>query len=125
MSVQQPGLRIGSLVANGDLSGNQFNFVKLNASGKVIVASAAGEGVIGVLQNKPTANQPCEIMVNGISKVKVGAAVTAGAQIMTNASALAITAATAGSAVVGFILETAGGANEIVSAFINCGGDIV
>lgn len=93
MSYEENLQKIGSLTANGDQSANQYKFVKYSASG-VEVCDTAGEAAIGVLQNKPTAGQVCEIGFSGVSKVTVGTGgITAGNNVQSDASGLAIAAA--------------------------------
>jgi len=72
MAVELPLFKIPGLVASADLSAAQFKFVSLDASGDVQLATD-GDVVIGVLQNKPdAAGEPCEIVVAGLTKVKIG-----------------------------------------------------
>lgn len=128
MATEQKCFSVGTQLANADLSAKQFYAVKLaDASGvaQVALASSAGEGIFGILQNKPTSGLPADVCVLGVTKAVAGAAITSGAQVMTNASGKIITAATAGSAVVGFALETAAGDGSIITICLTAGGDIV
>jgi hypothetical protein len=116
-----------TLVAGADLSAAQYTFVKLDATGGVIQCSAVTDAPIGVLQNNPSSGQEAEVVVAGGTKVKVGAAITAG-----NLQTTALGTSAAGLAVakvlgtdttnfsVGRPLSAAGGANEIITAVINC-----
>lgn len=122
MATEQPGFKIGTLFAGADLRTHQFKFVKLNASGQVILCSVAGEKTIGVLQNKPNTGEVADIMPLGQSKLHCGAAVAAGAQIMTDASGRAITAATTGSTIQGWAFEAGAAAAEIVSGYVGVVG---
>lgn len=115
-----PGLKIGTLTAAADLSTHQFKCVKMTSTG-INVCGVAGEGVEGILQNKPAAlGQEVELMCNGISKAVAGAAITKGAQVMTDASGRVITAATAGSKIIGVALEAAANAGEIIPVLFSC-----
>lgn len=125
MAYEVIGFKTGNLVAGADLSALQYTFVKLDTAGKVVAASVAGEKVIGVLQNKPTAGQPCEIVHMGLCAVLAGAAIASTGTIMTNASGKAIASATTGSTIVGYAVETAAAANEVITAFVNCGTGVV
>jgi hypothetical protein len=87
---------VPGLVAGADLSSAQFRFGKINTSGKVVVATAAGEYCDGVIQNDPDAADKAVTLANGgVTKLVAGGAVTAGDRIMTDANGAAITAAAA------------------------------
>jgi autotransporter translocation and assembly factor TamB len=93
--------------AGEDLSSHQFKFVTLESDGQVDAADAAGERALGVLLNKPdAAGKAATVAMTGKVMVEAGAAVTAGAQLQTNAAGEAITAA-AGDVVMGYALEDA------------------
>ena len=82
--------------AETDLTTSRYHAVKQGTSDFNVVIAAAGEG-IGILMNRPNANQQAEIaVVGGGAKVKLGANVTRGAYLVANASGQFITAATAG-----------------------------
>lgn len=102
-----------SLMAGADLSAQQYALVVINASGQVVLAGAAAD-VDGVLFNAPAAGRVAEVAIDGIVKVKAGGTFAAGANLTTDASGLAVVAAT-GNAVFGKALE-AGVAGRIVSA---------
>jgi len=125
MATEQKGFSIGSLNAGADLSALQFGTVKVDASGDVVATSVAGEETLGVLQNKPTSGQVADVMTLGKTKARAGAAISAGALLMANASGKLITAATAGSHVIGVALEAAGAADVIFDAYVNCGAGVV
>lgn len=113
MAFQIPGFSM-SLPASADLSAFQHHFVEVDANGRLTVSNAAGESVFGVLQNDPAAiDQSGAVMLNGVSKVVAGAAVTVGALVQTNASGRAIAALSA-DFVVGRALEAAGGDGETI-----------
>ena len=111
MAYEIPGFKF-TLPANADLSSSQYLFAVVT-SGNAAVAGS-GVDVAGVICNKPTSGKATEIQVNGIAKVKAGAAFSVGAKLMSNGSGQAITA-TATNKAVGIALKAAGGANEIVS----------
>lgn len=122
MAFEIPGFKF-SLEASGDLSASQFRFVTADANGQAAVAGA-GVPTIGVLQDKPSAAGIAgEIMGDGITKVVAGAAVTAGAQVMSDATGRAVTATT-GNHIAGQALETAANAGEIISVFLKHGGQL-
>jgi len=111
-----------SLVAGGDLSAQQYKFVKLNSSGQVVVCAAITDRPIGVLQNDPTSGKVAQVLVSGGTKLVLGGTVAAAASV-------GITSAGAGKAIVagtdttqytlGYAL-TGGASGEIVTAVISC-----
>jgi hypothetical protein len=111
---------IAGLVAGADLSTGQHKIVKLNGSGQAILATVQGEKVTGVLQDKPSAaGQAASVAKTGsVTKVVAGAAVAAGALVMTDASARAITA-TATNYAFGQALTASSGAGQLISVYLN------
>ena len=102
-----------SLLAAADLSALQYTFVDVNSSGQAAAPSGAGAACLGVLQNDPdAANKVSAVAIAGVSKVKLGATVAAGASVMTDANGAAITA-TATNVILGRALA-GGDAGEIV-----------
>ena len=97
-----------NITAGADLSApaKLYTIGKLNASGGLISASVAGETVVGVLQGTGKVGDPIKVGVAGVSKVKAGAAITAGARVSTDANGAAITAI-ATHKILGFALATA------------------
>lgn len=117
MAFEQRIVCVGNCEAAADLSAKQFHFVKVTAANKVNIATAAGESVLGVLQNKPKAGEAADVMALGITKVKIGVGgLTAGAVYETAAdgTAIAVTAAKVG---MGTVLS-GGNAGEIASVTI-------
>ena len=115
-----------TLTAAADLSAKQYNFVKLDGNGDVVLtdASSAGEIPIGVLQNAPTSGQAATVMIVGISKVEAGVAFDEGVKIACSDSGSSAddgqaVAADASDNVVGQAI-TAGAADEYITAAINC-----
>ena len=95
-----------TFVAGEDLSSAQFKFVTLESDGQIDLADAAGERALGVLLNKPTSGKAATVAMTGKVMVEAGAAVTAGAEIQTDANGDAIAAAS-GDVVMGYALEDA------------------
>lgn len=118
MAVEQRGLSIGWRVAGADLRALQFTFVKVNGSGQIIGNTTSGGKVLGVLQNKPNTGEPADVMINGGSKVIAGAAITAGADIMSDAAGKAITAATTGSTIAGTAMDSVAASGEVCSVVL-------
>jgi hypothetical protein len=127
MAVESPCFSIGFCQAAADLSTKQFYCVKVTAAEKVNIATAAGEQVLGVLQNKPSFDgDVADVMVLGVTKAVIGAGgITAGVQWETAADGTIIPATT-GKVGMGTVLT--GGAAGIlatVTVGIATGGSIV
>jgi hypothetical protein len=124
MAVQDPGLDIGYLQANSDLSALQFTAVIISGADLKVDAATvatAGTPILGILQNKPTANQAADVRLLGVSKAKTGASYSRGVPLMIDGSGRLI-AATSTNQAVAYSLEASGGANEIRSVFVNANG---
>ena len=121
MSFENPGFSF-SLNAGADLSADQHKFIKVDSNGDGVLVGAA-EASVGVLQNDPLQGEPGTILNTGISKVLAGAAVAAGATVMSDASARAITA-TATNRVLGTALEAAAAADEKIAVLLTSQGDL-
>ena len=95
-----------TFIAGEDLSSAQFKFVTLESDGQVDLADAAGENAIGVCLVGGTAGKAVTVAVSGKVMVTSGGTIAAGAQIQTDSSGDALTAAT-GDVVLGYALESA------------------
>lgn len=114
-----------TLPANADLSSHQFKAVDVNSSGKVVLASAAGQRVIGVLQNKPNAaDQGAAVAIAGITKMVASAAIAAGALVTTTNAGLAVTGATT-NFILGRAITAAGAANDVIEVLLMPGSAAV
>lgn len=120
MAYEFPVFIPGNITASADLSGQQLRFAKVSGQNTVTVTAASTDAVVGVLQNKPTLGQEAAVMCLGISKVYAGAAVAAGAEVMSDATGRAITASAAAGAnrVIGVALEAAAAAGEVISVLL-------
>lgn len=117
MATEQ-GLKCISRLANADLSASQFCFVVVNSSGNVATAGT-GAKIDGVLQNKPgAAARAATMAIDGVTKVRVGAAVTAGDDLTPDSTGRAVTGAT-GDVIGGRALEDATAANQVISMLID------
>lgn len=116
MAYEDPGKNITREAAS-DLSASQYCFVDLNNAGRVALVADGGQA-IGVLQNDPDAlGRAACVMISGITKVKVGGALTAGDDVASDSSGRAVTPAT-GDRILGRVLETATAANQIVAMLL-------
>lgn len=82
--------KVEAFVASGDLSGMLNRVVKF-VGDLTVGAGTAGAG-FGVLQNAPKAGEHAAVATDGVTMVRVGAAVTAGDFLTSAASGWAITA---------------------------------
>lgn len=99
-----------SFIAGADLSGNQFDQVKLDTTAnQVVLASTVGDPAIGVLVEPGAASgDTVKVMLHGhIAKGRAGASVTAGAALMAEGTTGRLITATAGNVVVGHAVEGA------------------
>lgn len=117
-----------TLTAGEDLSADQHKFVYISAANTCILTDLVTDRPIGVLLNKPdAAGKAATVLVAGVTKVVAVGTIAAGRAISQNGNGLATIAATAevgggGSAnpVVGTTITASGGANEVITAAINC-----
>ncbi len=118
MAVQDPGLDIGWLTANTNLSSSQFLAVAISGADNQ-VALVSGQGVIalGILQNAPTAGQAAQVRFAGVSKAVAGAAYSRGVPLMANASGQLVTA-TSTNHVVAYSLDAAANAGELHNVLV-------
>lgn len=108
----------GSALAGAGGSG-QFLGVNITASRTVSVQTTVGGQIYGVLQNTPNISQAADVGIAGISKMVSGASITAGAELMVDASGRFITwVAGSGYFKVGQALETTSAANNVFSGAI-------
>jgi len=114
---------LGGLQANADLSSYQHRFVYLAAAKKVSYCATQGMNAVGVLTDAPdTAGDAANVAYRGVAKVEAGAAVAAGAAVMTDSVGRCITAADGGR-VLGYAIFAASGAGEKISVALQCGGE--
>jgi hypothetical protein len=139
MAVQE-ALTCITLKAAADLSTKQYYAMKVSAANTVNVASAAGEPVIGFLQNKPSAaNEAATVAYTGRTKAVAGAAVAAGAYVkvlangkvddastaMTaDASGASATAATTGAHTIGIALTAASADGDVIEVLLTHSGAV-
>ena len=114
MKVREHPVLVLSDAAAADLSTHQHKLVKL-ASG--IALCGAGEAALGVLQNDPVSGQAADVLVMGVSRCIAGAAVTAGAKVMSDAAGKAITATSTNQAC-GVALTAAAADGDLISILV-------
>jgi hypothetical protein len=109
-----------TLPAGSALSGAQYKFVSISASGNVnTVAASGGLQVDGVLYNKPKSGRAACVVVAGVAKVISGGVVAMGAEVATDSGGLAVAAASGGlQTVAGRALSASTGANTVISVLL-------
>ncbi len=120
MAYQGGNLKLVGESAAADLSSSQFHTVKLTSSG--VNLAGDGEQGVGVLQNKPESGQAAEVITHGSTKAVIGAAVTVGASLASNASGRLIPATT-GEARLALAQEAGSADGEIVTVLMMPHGD--
>ncbi|MCK4795506.1 MAG: hypothetical protein KAV87_67875 [Desulfobacteraceae bacterium] len=114
---EKVGATIPGLVAAADLSGDQFKFVKMTATG--VALCGLGEAAIGILQNKPTIGQACTIFgIGSTSKVVASAALAIGVSVTPNAAALAVGALTT-NYIAGVLLTATGASGDLGTVYLH------
>lgn len=113
MAVEQDGIDV-SFPAAGTLTTGQYKLVVLEDDGQVALAAGSGTIGLGILQNKPSAeNQPAVIRVAGISKIVGQDGLNERDLITSNANGFADATTTDGAAVWGQIVEATGGSAQV------------
>ena len=117
-------LRAITMIANADLSANQYRFVNMTTTGNTIAVTAAGERMVGVQQDKAgqqtgAALEESAIGIDGVTLIELGATVAAGVEVKSDSVGRAVTAATPTLGhYVGGILLTGGAVGEVVEMLI-------
>jgi hypothetical protein len=116
MAVEIPGFSL-TLEAAGDLSGQQYRFVKMSGT-QCTVATGATDKTVGVLQNRPdAATRAATVLVSGVTKAVAGAAITAGAVLYIDASGR-VTSTQASNTAVGVALSTVSNVGDLVTVLL-------
>tara|TARA_R110002020_G_scaffold64898_3_gene171764 strand:+ start:2549 stop:2947 length:399 start_codon:yes stop_codon:yes gene_type:complete len=124
MAIQYDGSGITStLTAEADLSAKQYFILKQGAADLGCDLSNATTQPLGVLTNKPTSGQAASVVHCGVTQVSAGAAITRGALLKVDANGQVVTAAIGSGntfCTIGKALQSASGANSVITALINC-----
>lgn len=105
-----------SALAEVSLETYQFHAVKITGVNTINICSTDGEMAYGILQNKPKIAEAGSVAVLGTCKAVSGAVVTAGNQVMTDATGHLIHWTAAGSKFpLGTALTTTTAAGELFS----------
>ena len=104
--------------ANTDLSTKQNYFVKLT-SGKVALAAAGTDKILGVLNNYPSAaNQAATVQITGTAKVVASGAISALAYVTSDSAGKAVATTSSGDTVRGIALEAAAADGDIIEVLL-------
>lgn len=104
--------------AENDLSAKQHYAVELSASNQADVCDAQGELSIGILQNKPEANEAASIAVLGITEaITHDTNIVAGSELTVDANGK-LEVAQAGDYVLAIALEAASATDDILSVLL-------
>lgn len=89
---EQPSMAI-TLTPTASFLDKQYTFVTVDASGNM-VNSAAGATACGVTQTPGIAGEPCNVMVHGVSFIKLGGTIASGAEVEVGANGAAVVLST-------------------------------
>ena len=113
-----------TMIAGADYSDGSahYRFVVPTSTAKTLVrASAAGANADGICQDEPSEGHASCIAIGGVSKVIAGAAITAGAKIMSDDQGRAVTA-TSGNYVLGTAINSAAAAGIVIPVLFSKNG---
>lgn len=102
--------------AAANLVNAEFLAVKFNSDGKIAKASVAGENVLGLLpaeQGNVSSGGDVTVQIKECGLWKAGAAIAAGAELMTDVNGAAVTA-TSGGFIFAVALESAAAAGDVI-----------
>jgi len=108
-----PGLK-----AAVSLITKQFYCMEISAAGTVNLCDAATDKVVGILQNKPGADEACELPLSGIVKGIAAGVIAVGAWVGTDAAGKLVAKTTDKDYVYGQALEAAGADGDIIAVLI-------
>lgn len=109
-----------SLTAGADLSASQNLFLKLSADNTVILCGAGGDAIGVQNQTKATSGFPVDLMVGPRIPITLNATLSAGAEVMSDASGKAVAWTTTNRSL-GYLLE-GGNAGDVVAMFFVANG---
>ena len=116
--LQQKNMTAGAAI-------NVYRIVKFSAAETVVLAAAATDSLLGVnADTAPALNERCDIALSGIAFVEAGAAVALGAPVTTDTVGRGITAAPAAGVnnrIIGFALEAAAAAGDVIRVLLQPG----
>ena len=107
---------IPGVVADATMAAKQYYVVKAaSTAGEVKVAgTAATDGILGIVQNDPIADQEAEVAAVGICKAAAEASVSYGDYLTTSTTGRVKATTTDGDSLVGIALEASSSAGDII-----------
>lgn len=93
------------------LIAKQYYFVKQHTDGTLILAAAATDKIVGVLQNKPAVGAAALVRFGGTTKVVAGGTISVGAWVTSDSNGKAVATTTDKDFVIGKYLGTAAAAS--------------
>lgn len=103
-----------SMKAEADLKDWQFKLVKITGDRQVNKADGSeGEMLLGVLKNKPDADEQAEVQVMGVTQIEAGASVTAGNKVRSDGDGVIQPCAAAKDHAVGMALAGGGSGEQV------------
>jgi hypothetical protein len=77
-------------VPAASMADKRYTFVTYDTNSKVITPAADGASVVGVIYEPNGADEPAQVVASGFAFVQLGANLSAGADVMANASGQAV-----------------------------------
>lgn len=93
--------------AGADLSAKRYYIVKLDTAGAIVLAAAATQNIVGVLQNKPQSGEAGIYRFGGTTKVIAGGTIAIGDWVTSDSAGKAVATTTDGDITIGRALESA------------------
>lgn len=117
-----PGLKAATDMSSATA---QYHFVQVDTTGGVVPAATAGQrGIVGVLQDTPALGDPALVADAGVTKMRAGSALTAGAKIISDGTGLGIPAsAVSTNHIQGYALETCAASGNLFAMVIKYDGN--
>lgn len=111
-----------SIPAAADLSSYQYRNIIVDANGRGTIATGTATAILGILQNKPSAqDQTARVRFIGESKGVFCAAANESAWLTSNAEGFMLTAGTAGPQTVGIVKAAPGGSGDVQTVIVRPG----
>jgi hypothetical protein len=120
MAIENLNFVVGHLAAAANYSATgQYRGMVASASADhtAVLASVAGQQIIGILRNEPESGEACEIVIEGVAKGIAGGTIVRGDRLSVDANG-ALVASTGAGAIVGTALESAA-SGAIFSALLS------
>lgn len=111
--------------SGADLSAGRYLAVKLDASGRAVLAAAATDRAVGVLMNNPNAADMEAVFGSfGTYPMKAGGSFNEGDRLVSDSNGKVVASTTAGDWTIGIALGASTGENQIVPVRVGPFGNI-